>query len=712
VAKLGPFVVLAVSVGFGLLELRAETSVFSYLNDEAFHLGMVQLAANLLRTGHNPLSAWYPLLNLGSPEFVHYQSLPAMITGAVGVVVGVRHAFAWSSYLLLATWPFSAFFSARLLGWSRWTAAATACASPLIMSAAGLGYSYGSYLWIGYGVWTQLWAMWTLPLAIGFSWQAISKRRHIVAAMAFTVLTIAFHYETGYLAAGAIIVLGLAGGGGRELRQRIGNVITLAILAGLASAWVLVPVIANGRYAARNEFLQNTADANSFGARRILGWLVSGQLFDKGRLPVLTIFLAVGLLTCLIRFRRDERCRVLVVLWVVYLVAFFGRPTLGPVVNLLPGSRDLFLRRFVCGVDLASLLIIGVGAAQTARLGARLVARILPRLDAIAIAAAAVLAGSAVLAPAWTQVASYAAHDARDIKFQIASDAGQGAQVNSLLGMAEARGGGRVYAGLLTNWGKSFLVGYVPVYEYLADESVDSIGFTLRTASLMSDAEPHFEDTNPGDYGLFGVRYLLLPAAMSPPVPADFLARSGRYTLWTLPKVHYVQVVDTVGSITENRTDIGAVSSPFLASLGPEQGRYLTVAYGGARAAASTLAPGEAAPGPAGRVLSVHADLEGGTLTATVAAYRQAVVVLSASYDPGWRVTVDGRPATTEIIEPAMPGVRVTAGRHIISFTYVGFDYYWELFVLFAVSLLAAVGIRARWKLEEEGSLSLSASGQ
>src|SRR5271166_3850667 len=88
VARVGPFVVLAISVGYGLFVLRAETTVVAYLNDEAFHVGVVKLASTMLRAGRNPLSAWYPLLNLGSPEFLHYQSLPAIVTGAAGIVIG------------------------------------------------------------------------------------------------------------------------------------------------------------------------------------------------------------------------------------------------------------------------------------------------------------------------------------------------------------------------------------------------------------------------------------------------------------------------------------------------------------------------------------------------------------------------------------------------------------------------------------------------
>ena len=80
---------------------------------------------------------------------------------------------------------------------------------------------YGSYLWIGFGLWTQLWAMWTLPLAVGFSWQAITQRRHLVAAVVLTSLTIAFHYETGYLVVAAVVVLGLVGHWDGTVRQRV-----------------------------------------------------------------------------------------------------------------------------------------------------------------------------------------------------------------------------------------------------------------------------------------------------------------------------------------------------------------------------------------------------------------------------------------------------------------------------------------------------------
>ena len=78
-------------------------------------------------------------------------------------------------YLLLALWPVSVYWGARLFGLSRWTAAAAAAVSPFLASAAGIGYETKAYVWVGYGVWTQLWASWTLPLAWGFTYRALSS---------------------------------------------------------------------------------------------------------------------------------------------------------------------------------------------------------------------------------------------------------------------------------------------------------------------------------------------------------------------------------------------------------------------------------------------------------------------------------------------------------------------------------------------------------
>jgi hypothetical protein len=56
-------------------------------------------------------------------------------------------------------------------------------------------------------VWTQLWGSWALPFAWALTWRAMTDRRFIAPAAGLVALTAAFHYETGYLAFGAILIL-------------------------------------------------------------------------------------------------------------------------------------------------------------------------------------------------------------------------------------------------------------------------------------------------------------------------------------------------------------------------------------------------------------------------------------------------------------------------------------------------------------------------
>ncbi len=87
-----------------------------------------------------------------------------------------------------------------------------------------------------------------------------------------------------------------------------------------------------------------------------------------------------------------------------------------------------------------------------------------------------------------------------------------------------------------------------------------------------------------------------------------------------------------------------------------------------------------------------HADLENGKASAVVRTNRRATVVLSASYDPGWHATVDGHPAPTVMVAPALVGVVVGPGVHTVAFSYGGYGSYVPLFVL-ALAVLVVLAL-------------------
>jgi hypothetical protein len=207
---------------------------------------------------------------------------------------------------------------------------------------AGDGYEQHAYIWTGFGVWTQLWASITLPLAWGLSWRAIRDGRRFFSAIALTSLTIALHFETGYLARAPLLIWPVVAG-----VPVVTRVCCAGLLLGgslLACAWVIVPLLDQREWASTNELLHGTGLANGYGAGRVLGWLVSGQLLDQGRLPVVTLFAALGLAVACARCTRDTNARAMLVVLAAGLLLSFGRTTFGALVDVIPGNSDIFFR--------------------------------------------------------------------------------------------------------------------------------------------------------------------------------------------------------------------------------------------------------------------------------------------------------------------------------------------------------------------------------
>jgi hypothetical protein len=680
------WLLVAAAVGWNLVSLRALTVGVAYLNDASVHEQMVRFATSQLRAGHLPLTSWFPFLGEGSPQFLHYQSLPAILTGAAGLAVGPDVAFRWSLYLLWSLWPISVYRSARAFGAGRGAAAASAAMAPFLVSVTGVGYEQHAYVWTGFGVWTQLWAQWTLPLAWGYSWQTIRDGHGYLKAVLLTGLTVAFHFETGYLALSVLLVWPLVAG--RPLRARLRRAAVLLAGSLLAAAWVIIPLIAQREWAAVNEPLQHTGLVDGYGARQVLDWLISGQLLDHGRLPVITGLAAVGFGLAWLAWSTDASARALLVALAVCLLLAFGRATFGPLVDVIPGNADLFFRRFMMGAQLAALLLAGRGAAALATSARRQLKTRVPRWPPRLTPPAILLAAVAVLAPAWLQIGAYDHHNSTAIAAQQHADHTQGAALDRLIAVIKHNGGGRTYAGMPTNSGQNFTVGAVPVFKYLDSHDIDEVGYTLRTASLMTDAESYFDQPNPSDYQLFGIHYLILPTATTPPIPAQLKLHAGPYSLWTTDTAGYIHIGTIAGTLSANRSNIGTRSIPLLNSQLAADGDYLRVAYGQSTAREPRL-PQPSPATPAGTVLAQRADLDAGQASATVRMRRPGVAVLSASYDPGWTATVDGRRQRTEMVAPALVATTVPAGTHRITFRYRGWQDYPLLFAVGATALIA-----------------------
>ena len=689
----GPIAVVASAVAFDCWTLRAERTTVAYPTDTSVHVAMVRFAAQRIAAGHLPWTSWFPYISMGSAQFLHYQSLPSVLTGLIAQLSSPVSAVAWTTFLLLGTWPLCVYLSGRLMSLSPWAAAGACAASPFLSSAFSSGYEQRAYIFLGYGLWTQLFAMWTLPIAWGFTWRAINENRNHLPAVFFVALTVACHFETGYLAILPVIVWPWVGSGDMPRRLRSAALVAAGSL--VVSAWAWLPLFAQRKWSAVNSILAGTAYQNGYGIEKMLDWLFTGHIFDSGAVvPIISMLGGVGLVEGIVSWRREPAKRAIVAIAVCSLLLECGRSSFGPLSDLVPGHQDVYFRRFAVGLQLAWLLLAGTGLVTLARASSRLVLpsrlsepslratafEMFTRWALVVLVCATVASG---LGAAVARVTKLDAQNSQAIARQASADRTQGSALDLLVSKMESLGPGRVYAGTTTNWGAHFTVGEVPVYKYLQTEGVDVMVYSAATTSLMLDPEFYFDERDAGDYALFGIRYLILPARQEPRIGARLVGTESAYSLWQVDGGGYARIGDTVGSLEEDRSDIWARSRSYVTGPLAERDQYLTVGFGGSPAPPPTD-PGADARGIAGSITSETYDLGSGSVRLGVSARRRAVVVLSVTYDPGWRASVDGHPAPTEMVAPALLAVVVGPGTHQVEFAYVGYRYYGPLFVVSA----------------------------
>jgi hypothetical protein len=240
-------------------------------------------------------------------------------------------------------------------------------------------------------------------------------------------------------------------------------------------------------------------------------------------------------------------------------------------------------------------------------------------------------------------------------------------------------------------------VGQVPVYAELLNFDADGLGFTRPTWSLSSPAEYRFRDTDPAHYDVFDVPYRIQPSADPVPVDATLVAERGRHSLWQIAVDGTIEVVDTGEPITADRTNLGVQIAPWLNSELPEADVHPGIAFAGVEAPVATAPSGVLPSSPPGTVVDATLALDEGRASATVQMDRPGAVILKASFDNRWRVTVDGEVLDAQMFAPSFVGRMVPPGRHHVTFEYVPFPRYDLLLLIGAgtfVGLLLASRVR------------------
>jgi len=689
------FLVLVPTI-FNAIALWPELSLsVPSLNDDAFHYLLVQRASEALASGENPFDHWVPELDLGFPQFFYYQHLPHLAVVLLHRLllkqVDLLTLFNLIRYLLLVGFPLTVYWSMRRLGFSTVAGAVSAAAATLLSSNTRSGFEYDSYVWRGWGLYTQLWAMHLFPITLVCLVRALEKGAGFIAAILSSSMLglsqLLYAYIMG-ITAPLLVLMGLNRG---NIRARIVRLAVTATFAAVITSYFWFPLLFFKDYANVSPYLQRWK-YDSFGARDILTWLVNGDLLDHGRPPALTVLLALGVASALLTPTRQAR--LIMSLFLFWLALFFGRHTWGRLVDLLPMHEGFQFVRFNGGVHLAALMLIGLGGEWVWRLLAPLPERWR--------ATAAGLVVLAFMVPALQERQAYYALNTRWMERTmkaLGSDKDAAAILSALGELSPAR----TYAGLPNNWGEGLKVGGLHFYNLLIPHRIATTSPQHGSFSLNADLIWHFDDRNPAHYDLFNLQYIVAPSGLAMPAFLSRIKETPRYTLYQAETSGYARFVTVTG-----RRSIGSQSSLFfenrnwLASGDPAAGRFIRYDYpargGGAgdlpevAASKELLQPGCRTGGiiREEQVLPARIDLK-------LECKQASTVVLKVTYHPNWRVAIDGRQARSFMVSPSFIGVDVPAGAHQLRAEYRSPVYKTALLLLGACVLLATILLRRRF---------------
>ena len=681
---------LLVAVGFNLTYLYPGVAgdVLDG-NDSVLHLLLARAAVEAITQGQDFTDPWQGTMSMGFPLFHYYQHLPHIGLALVHVLTLQAFPLAdllhWTTYLLLSLFPLSIYWSLRRFGFDRISSAMGGLVAPLAATNALYGFSFASYVFAGWGLYSQLWGMVLLPPALAVSYHVLRDGRGYFWATLLLAATLMSHLMYGYmvfLTLGALTFIQPANllnpktfleAMWRQWRR----LIILFLLVVAVTSYFLVPLFLDIPYFNQSIWL-DPRKYDSYGHSEVLSGLINGHLFDFNRFPSLTYLIFVGFVISLFRW-REERYLIPVSIFLIWLLLYFGRSSWGPLIDLLPMSRYLHMHRFVAGVHLGGIFLIAVALAAPWRW-----AVLRPSFWRLWCVSGALVLTLLVLLPVYSERRSYLELNALRLSESQQWFSVEEQDLNDLLEKLGQLPPGRVYAGQQMpggrrHWSDTYNVGGIHVYDMLHAAGLDMMGNHYHAYSLNSDVLINFDERRWDHYNLYNARYVVAPEGPKFPAFVQPLRQFGRHRLYQIETTGYFDLVNSNLSFAGEGADVYTAASSWLASSLPIVKQHPRVSVSGTfrgnerplplSAAGDVFPAVEAFAGPfRGAVVSEEAGSN--FFAADVNVERESMLLLKANYHPNWRATVDGVKTETVMLMPSFVGVPLTPGDHKVRMEY------------------------------------------
>jgi hypothetical protein len=700
--------ILVFAIGFNLWIYRLEPTALVDPNDNTFQYALVERTNQIWESGRilSLSNHWVPNWAQGYNLPVYYSHIPQiLIVGSwrlMGQFISLFTYYHWVIYLLLVIFPLCLFLALRVVKMP-WLAAGIGALIASQLSTDGLyGLDPPSFLWRGYGLSSQLFAMLFLPLAMAFV-----ARKNVKWSILFLAATTAGHLGMGMIAILAAVIITIGPTVQAILQQEYSKVIKLftqdvgrllLIIGGVVvilGYWIIPAVVQNNYH--NISFWDPIWKFDSYGTKIVLTRLFNGDLFDFGRSPILTLLVLVGLFVSL----QTTQYISFALLFIGMLILYFGRATWGPLIDLIPGMREFHLSRFIVGVQLAGLFLIPIGVEKMVSSVMYQVSRVLKKsfiIDHLSFIIFTII----LVALVYPQTLRYAALNDKLILQANQNFEAVKPDLELLLSTLKAhiaQSPGRVFAGRGGGWGKGFRVAETPYYMYLSTYGIPTVLWLPQTWSPSSDIEQYFSEENLTHYELFNIRYVVAPPSQAAQPFWKLLEETKTWKLYEIATSGYVIGAVRPAIVASTKEDYKNVVRMWMHSVYPTNGLYPQLTLDTRSYPQNTGLPNFKMVDevtyqvPDGSLHSIFAEppvyLSQTTVRPTVVSQSDdtdmvfkatvevpegctgCIVVLRQTYHPNWKANIDGKPVKPFGVFPFYTAVTVeTSGTHEIIFSY------------------------------------------
>ena len=717
------FLIVLSAIILNLWLYRAETQIIADPNDNVFQYSLVHRTNWIWENYGCPVSLeclpnlvdhnvtyWaegysLPFYYSHLPQIAivaSYKLVISPLNSLFGSSYSLFQFYSMTKYLLLSLFPLPVFLAFILVGFPVIPSAIAAFFASHYSTDGLYGIDPPSFLWRGYGLTSQLYAMTFMPLALAFIYRLLklSGLRNFVLSVILLSLTTAGHLGIGIITLLASLPLIFIDFNKKNIINRSRKLLFVFCFFIFTLSYWIIPILLNNNYHIVS-FWDPIWKFNSYGWYEVARQFLTGEIFDWQRIPVITFIVTIGFFILILR----SQLHVFALSFALMMLLYFGRTTWGGLIDLIPGMKDFHQHRFIVGVHLTSLFLLPLLfelLINSLKKITNLIDKnnLIPRLSSIlAIIIISLLSYFTI-----KQTINYNSLNHRWITEANTAFRYSKKDFYSLLEALKDKPAGRIYAGRPGNWGKDFRLGSTQIYMLLSVLGYDMTQWLPETWSMMSENDQNFDERVASDYDLLNTRYVIMPALpddkkdnINITQKAKLINREGFFELYEVPTSGWFDVVESPMFVTSDKTNFinivylwhrsyprvwkmhPAISVEKKPNILPGMQKQIKmideVSYVEKDSSPKNIFADfpfvfpESTP--SAQIKNEKVDRQ--TYSAQIdvpQSCKNCSIMFKMSYHPNWQVSVDGQPVEKYAVFPMYVAAPATPGTHTVEVTH------------------------------------------